>query len=245
MAESLLFCDQSDLAGINYAAYLQKAGGTPPLRLGEGWPLDLSPDGKVALASVPSDPPRLFLYPTGAGEPREITIADFTAYGTGSFFPDGRSVLLCGAKGDQARRCFVRDLESGDVSAVTPEGTEGGLLLAGARAVLAKRTDGSWVRFALEGGAEETIAGLDGRDELIRVGSDGRSVLVYRPNEVPTAIERLDLATGERSLVQEIAPPNLVGVLRFWWVGVSAGESAYAYDYTRALGQIFEIEGLK
>src|SRR5208282_105502 len=60
---TLLFAETA--LGTNYAVCLRKTDGSPVVRLGEGWPADLSADGKLALAVVQSRPPQLVIYPTG------------------------------------------------------------------------------------------------------------------------------------------------------------------------------------
>ena len=77
--QTLLFAETG--LGTNYAVCLRKtgvspgeskSGGSPVIRLGEGWPADLSADGKWVLAVVQSRPPQLVIYPTGAGETRNF-----------------------------------------------------------------------------------------------------------------------------------------------------------------------------
>lgn len=67
---TLLFAETA--LGTNYAVCLRKTDGSPVVRLGEGWPADLSADGKLALAVVQSRPPQLVIYPTGAGETQQL-----------------------------------------------------------------------------------------------------------------------------------------------------------------------------
>ncbi len=68
--QTLLFTETA--LGTNYAVCLRKTDGSPVLRLGEGWPADLSADGKWVLAVVQSLPPKLLIYLTGAGETRQL-----------------------------------------------------------------------------------------------------------------------------------------------------------------------------
>jgi hypothetical protein len=112
---SLLFTDQSRLAGPNYSVYFQGADGSPPVRLGEGQGVDFSPDGASVLVVVMADPPRLMIYPTRAGEPRDISAKGFVSYDYLStrFLPDGRGVAFCGSESGKASRCYVRDLAGG------------------------------------------------------------------------------------------------------------------------------------
>ena len=77
--QSLLFSESSGAFGNNYAVCLRKTDGSPVIRLGEGGVGDLSPDGRWALAFVPTSPDRLVLYPTGPGDPRASRAAAFRA----------------------------------------------------------------------------------------------------------------------------------------------------------------------
>ncbi len=242
---TLLFDDESEMGGQNYAAFLQDADRSAPVRLGEGSPLALSPDGRTALAYVPSEPPRLMLYPTGAGDPRDISVEGFSAYNSGSFLPDGQSLLFCGTDGERNRRCFLRELGSANLSPMTPAGTDLGVLFPDGRAVLARRQDGRWVRYPLAGGVETEIAWIDAGEEVVRIAADGRSLLVYRPSQMPSAIERVDLASGARSVLRELAPPDRAGATRFWFAVVSASESAHAYTFERNLNVLFAIDGAR
>lgn len=78
--QTLLFSETA--LGPNYAVCLRKTDGSPVLRLGEGWPADLSADGKWVLAVVQSLPPKLLIYPTGAGETRQLERGAIEHYAT-------------------------------------------------------------------------------------------------------------------------------------------------------------------
>src|SRR5262249_55121274 len=68
----LRFTDQSDLAGATYATSYRTVDGGPVARLGEGTAIGFSPDGRWALATVRSNPPRTMLYPLGPGAPVQL-----------------------------------------------------------------------------------------------------------------------------------------------------------------------------
>jgi Tol biopolymer transport system component len=244
---SLIFTDQSRLAGPHYSVYLRPADGSPPVRLGEGQGVDFSPDGALVAVVVMSDPPRLMIYPTGAGEPRDISAAGFAAYDyvSARFLPDGHGVAFCGAEAGKASRCYVRDLAGGAARAVTPEGTDHGLVSPDGRAVVARGTDGRYQLYPLDGSGPTRVPGLDDGDYLIAWRPDGRSLLVYRPMEIPTRVERLDLSTGQRTLVRELAPVDPVGVLAVYGVSFSADEKSYAYAVERAVGALYVVEGVR
>ena len=72
--KTVLMGDQGAASGRNFAVGLRRADGSGVVRLGEGAPLGLSPDGKWALAYLPHpEPAQMILLPTGPGEPRALT----------------------------------------------------------------------------------------------------------------------------------------------------------------------------
>ncbi len=244
---SLLFGDSSALSGDLYSVLFRAADGSPPVRLGEGIGTDLSPDGAVVVAVVMDDPPRLMIYPTGAGEPRDISAAGFVAYGQSAhFFREGRSVAFCGNEAGMPSRCYVRDLAaSGPARAVTPEGTRQGRVSPDGTAVVARGTDGRYRRYLLDGGEGVPVPGLGDDDEIVCWRSDGRSLLVCRRSEIPVRVDRLDLATGQRTLLRELAPADRAGLIGLEEVSFSADEKSYAYGIKRVVGTLYAVEGVR
>ncbi len=260
---SLLFGDSSELSGHLYSVMFRPADGSPPVRLGDGTPADLSPDGSSALAVVMDDPPRLMVYPTGAGEARDISAAGFVAYDFADFVRDGRSVCYFGNEAGKASRGYLRDLESpggggpGPARAITPEGTIHGRCSPDATSVVALAADGRFRRHRIDGSPGSAgpagldtdegvaVAGLDARDEILGWRADGRSILVYRPTEIPGRIDRLDLETGQRTLLRELAPADRAGLLNFEGASISADEEAYAYGFTRIPGTLYAVDGVR
>ncbi len=104
--QTLLFAETA--LGTDYAVCLRKTDGSPVVRLGEGWPADLSADGKWVLAVVQSRPPRLVIYPTGAGETRRLERGGLENYATAQWFRDGKSVLICGNEPGKGTRFYVQ-----------------------------------------------------------------------------------------------------------------------------------------
>ena len=74
----LLFMDQGTGADPSYDVYVRSTDGSPPVRLGEGHALGLSPDGKIVVASAPDA--TLRLYPVEGGAP--TTLPGLTAEDT-------------------------------------------------------------------------------------------------------------------------------------------------------------------
>src|SRR5262249_51280431 len=136
---TLLFTEQSGVVGNNYAVCVRKTDGSPVVRLGEGQALDLSPDGKWAVASIPVTPAHLVIYPTGVGQPRQVEAGPIVQFSVARWFPDGTRLLVCGAEAGKPERCYVQDTRGGPPRALTPDDTHNGLVSPDGRRVFVRR----------------------------------------------------------------------------------------------------------
>ena len=82
-------------------------------------------------------------------------------------------------------------------------------------------------------------------DQVIRWSADGRSLLVFRANELPLRVEKVDLESGRRTLVRELSPADRSGVIGIGTVSMSGDEKWYAYGYSRDVSQLFTVDGVK
>jgi hypothetical protein len=233
---TLLFAETA--LGNNYAVCLRKTDGSPVLRLGEGWPADLSPDGKWVLAVVQSIPPKLLIYPTGAGETRQLDRANLEHYSTARWFRDGKAVLISGNEPGKGTRFYVQELESAPRT-VTPEGTRDGLLSTDGKSILARGTDGKYSIYPIAGGEPRPIPALMQADILAQWSADEKSALVYRLGEIPYRLERVDLATGRRLSFKEFAPADRTGLLSLREIFVTDDLRSYAYTAYYQVSSLF------
>jgi len=242
---TLLLSDQSILAGTNYSVCIRGTDGSPVVRLGEGGAADLSPDGKWALAAIPSTPPQLILYPTGAGEPRRLERGNIEFYHSARLFPDGKSVLFCGSEPGHAPRCYRQEIAGGGPRPVTPEGFNGafaspdGMLLA---------TQGSGTACALipmAGGEPRPVPSVTMDDTLAGWSSDGRSILVYRGAEIPSSLDRVDVTSGRREPFLHVDPKEKAGLTGVGPIFLSADEKSYIYGFTHYTSQLYLVEAAR
>jgi Tol biopolymer transport system component len=216
--------------------YLRKTDGSDAVRLGEGFALALSPDGKWALARRGSE---TILIPTGAGQPRPIAAAGISFDRGGAFFPDGERLLLSGTA-TGVSRVYEFDLETGAARAVTPEGTvldEGvHTVTPDGRSVVARDRENGWSIYLLGPAAPSRVPveGLEGGDAPIRWAIDGRRLFVLARNG---SVFRLDPATGRRELYRETRPEAVVHP--------TPDGSACVYGHGRDFSHLLLIEGLE
>ena len=245
--DTILFNEPGVAGGSTYGVFVRKNDGSPAVRIGDGAPTSLSPDGKFALAIDVSTPQQIVRLPTGAGEPRTLHFGAVQgAYAV--WFPDGRRILLEGNEPGHGARLYVAGSDGGAAQPITGEGVrinapdpvspDGSLVTATGR-------DGKSYVYPVDGGAPRIIPGLTDDDEISRWSADGKSLFVFRHGELPAKVVRLDLATGKREPWKEIMPNDPSGVVTITPILLTPDGKAYAYSYPRILSQLFLGEGLK
>ena len=237
---AIAFADQKN---PNYTVLLRKTDGSPITRLGEGFPTTApSPDGKWVLALIPT-PSQVVVYPTGAGDAVRPPRGAIETYEWADWFPGGREILVCGNEANRATRCYRQSLPAGEPEPVTPEGTRTGKVSPTGQRVIVKAGDGSARVYDLTGGVPFAVP-IDRDETVLGWSVDGRAIYTSKPR-VPARIDRVDVATGQRALVKELAPADQTGVITVWAGGVSDDERAYAYSYWRRLSRLFVVENVR
>jgi Tol biopolymer transport system component len=242
---TLLFEEESGVFGTNYAVCIRKTDGSLPVRLGEGAAQALSPDGKWALAVILTSPPQLVLYPTGAGEPRKLSRGNLENINSASWYPDGKRILVCGNEPGQSSRCYALETAGGQPRPVTPEGTLRGLISPDGKQIIALGGSADFALYPAEVGEPRLLPFLGANDQLIRWTADSRSLLVFGGTDLPSLVEKVDIATGRRSVVMRLVPPDLTGVLGINSVAITEAASAYAYAYFQQRSSLFLITGAR
>jgi Tol biopolymer transport system component/tRNA A-37 threonylcarbamoyl transferase component Bud32 len=235
---TVLFTDQA--AGSDYGVALRQTDGSPIVRLGDGAADKLSPDGRWALALILSSG-RAVLYPTGAGQSIPLEPGALARVDHGSFFPDSKSVLLCGPDKSGVSRCYQQGLSGGPQHAITPDNTSDGHVSPDGRTILARTADSRWSRFALGSASADPVPGLESNDTLIRWSADGRSVFVHRRSEVPAHVYEIDIASGRRTTTLTLAPPNLAGLMSIHSASLADDPRVYAYTYWRYVSTLYVV----
>jgi len=236
----LLMVDSGPTAGANYGVVLRKADRSQSLRLGEGNPQKLSPDGKWAAAIV-ATPQALVIYPTGAGEPVRIT-GSIERYGSAEWFPDSKRLLVCGSSGSRAPRCYEQDLAGSPLRPVTAEGVLATLAPDG-NTLLLIMPDGRFARSSIDGGSATPISALRADDRRIGWSRDSRAVFVQHGLDAPAIVERVDLTSGARTTVGQVSAEGVASITQInvkAWVDDGRW---YAYNYTIVPSTLFVVSG--
>jgi len=240
----LLFGETGEGGGPEYGVYLRRTDGSPPIRVGHGRAMGLSPDARYALAIPLAKPDRIDLLPIPDGEARALRYDGLTRYEWAGFLPDGRSVLFTARAGDGPPRVYVGDLAGGKARPITPEGVglwRGGLSPDGTEIVVLEA--GAYRLYPVAGGAARAVPGLD-TGYFPAAWSGPQSLLLREWRRGSTTIERLDLRTGRRGTWRVLEPTDRAGLTHMGRLAVTPDEKAWAYSLHRRLSDLYVVDGL-
>jgi tRNA A-37 threonylcarbamoyl transferase component Bud32 len=246
----VLFEEQNRATPAGYPFYLRGIDGSPPLRLGDGMGLALSPDRQWALGlSDPFGKPRLTLHPTGPGQSRELDLGDFEPQPWASWLPDGSGALISGSVAGGGARLFFHDLQNGAPKPVTPEGTrtllDGHAVSPDGAWVAAISPDGELYRYPTGGGEGVPIPGGEAGDLPIQWDAGGNHIYVYQRGAIPTQVLKINVSTGQRETWKELQPADIAGVFTVSLIYMTRDGESYVYSYRRMLSDLYLADRIR
>jgi hypothetical protein len=247
--DAILFYESGEGGGPEYATFLRRTDGSPPLRLGAGRALDLSPDGRLVLSVDVRNAAALDLTPTGAGEIRKIRVPGLAAHEYAGFLADGRRIWVTGRDASGKRGTWLTDL-----AATSPR-----LLPLPEGRILRRNTftsDGaSFVAFCPEGGLACRYDSVEGRPTPLPgaqqgwapVATDRQGRVYFRDRAADTAerLLRLDPATRRVTPLGTLVPRDRSGAYGVLDLTVAASGEAWAYTFQRRLSDLHVVSGLR
>jgi eukaryotic-like serine/threonine-protein kinase len=250
--QSVLFEDASEAAGSHYSLAIRNIDGSPPVQLSEGSAGRLSPDGKWAISILPGrpgqvSPGQVKLVPIGPGQPRTIAVPGLDIQnGSAHFLADGERITLNASEPGHGVRTYLVDLDGGKPIPITPEGITGGLISPDGQFIIRISDDGTGAAvYPTAGGPPHAIPDLEPGFVPIQWSQDASSVYVYLQGQVPAKVFEVNLATGKKTLIQELQPPTNAGVANIAPVVVTRDGSRFAYSYYQVSSVLYLISGLR
>lgn len=245
--QAVLFEDSSEVEGPGYAVALRRLDGTLPTRLGEGSSGGLSPDGNWAISISNSSPQQVTLLPTGPGQPRPVEIRGLEEIQSGfaRFLPDGKQFITNANESRHRKRCYVLDVSGGKPQALTPEGVLCGPSSPDGKFVLGVAPDSTVAQYPVAGGAARQFTQISTNFLAAQWSDDGKAFYGYHKGELPSRIYKVDIATGNETLVRELRPGVPAGVVMVAPVVVSRDGKRVAYSYNQTLSVLHLASGLR
>jgi hypothetical protein len=242
---TVLFGEMLRGGGTTGAIYLRRTDGSNAIRLGDGYPEDLSPDGKWVLATDNASRDHWVILPTGPGSARALPPGPIVARREANFLPDGDQIAFSGREKERGARIYLQEIKSGSIRAMSPEGVEtNGLATIDGRHVLGYSA-GRHFLYAVDGSAPVPVPHLSSGDLPLQWSVNGRMLYVQRTAAWPPAVDRVDLATGRRETWKTIQSADPVGVDSIFRILITPDGKVYCHDYQRFLSELFVVEGLK
>ena len=247
--KQLLFAEGNDAIynEPDYVAYLRQTDGSPAVRLGNGWPSALSPDGKWAMVVPHAQPAQLLALPLHAGVAHALT-ADAIHHIAGRWLPDGQRIVFAGAETGHRVRFYVQDSMQSPARAISGEdilfdrNADDIVLSPDGRLLAAAMQDQSMQLLPVDGGQARPVAGANGLTP-VAFCRDG-SLLVYRSGDAPAHIMRVNLQTGTQTLWRDLNPER-TGLWGIQPIRVAPDCESYAYSAQYGPGTAFVVSGLK
>jgi hypothetical protein len=241
----VLFEEAGSGGGQNYTVFVRDSDGSPPVRIGEGSGLAISPDAKWVITQAAKGGP-LRLVPTGAGEARQLTHDDVD-YQKARWLAGGKELLAIGVEPGHGARDYLISVSSGDSKPVTPEGVVGAIPAPDGRSTAALGADGKWEIWPLDGSGLRPIPGLDSNYRVGGWSPDGASVLAFptRQSGKTGTAYWVNIANGKMTLVKTFGEGLAAGTVSIGGSYMSGDGGAYAYRYMQTLSQVYVVRGMK
>src|SRR5262249_21024647 len=246
--KTLLIGEVGEGAGPTPAVYLRQTDGSAAVRLGEGEPRAISPDGSqvLAVSESPGAVPHLVVLPTGPGEPKTLPNDRFIKFRWAQWVPDGRSIVFSAVMKGGQPRIYRREMDTGEEQPISPEGYDlrppTKTVSPDGKSVVAFSADGKPALFPIGGGDPKPVLGLKPGERPVAWTADGRSLYVVRRSENPLKVWQVDPATGQRRLFREVVPAEPTQSIDFFHI-TPDGQS-YVYSFTRWFSNLYLVEGL-
>jgi Tol biopolymer transport system component len=249
---TLLFDEEGEGGGtwksgkLSFTVYIRGTNGSPPVRLGEGAAVALSPDGRWVITQNQDTPAQYVLLPTRAGESKLLT-NDAINHLWARWFPDGKRFLSSENEAGHGVRLYVQDITGGKPQAITPEGVDVAAFAISpdGQRVAGVGPDQKGYLYSAAGGQPRLIPGFSSGAQPINWTEDGRSLFIYTLGEAPAQVYRLDITTGQKTLWKQLMPSDPAGVEHIGPILITPDGKTFVYGYHRTLSDLYLVEGLR
>jgi eukaryotic-like serine/threonine-protein kinase len=246
----LLFGEVGQGVGAKPATYLRGIDGSTAVRLGDGWPLALSPDGRATIVATGEGATYasgnvLDIVPTGAGETVRLPV-DGMSYFSDAWWPRaGDHIVFLASEGEHEPRLYRLDLAGGKPVPISPEGVGASVLSPDGKRMASRLAPAGIRIFPVAGGEASEVPGTSARDLLLAWIDDG--LLVSQPGDVSVprgSVQVVDPVTGARRPWHNILPRDAAGIMLLATFRATPDGRTRVYTWHRALGSLYLATGL-
>jgi eukaryotic-like serine/threonine-protein kinase len=250
--KSIAFTESGPGTPLDYLIFYRKLDEPAAVNIGEGDSVGLTPDGKYVVAEVPSQPTKIRILPTGAGEVRTFDVTPVQVDRTFiSWLPGAKEFSFLGHEGTNAPHAYRVALTGGPARPLTKQpgahfwnriSPDGKYVLQGPGVALMGAAS-NWGNIKMElldlHSGETRPAALEPEDEPIDWAQDSRHVFVARETAEGATLFKVDVFSGQREVWKQVRPADPAGMLRLSLFSVNPSGNAYAYSTTRVLSALY------
>ena len=216
-----------------------------PVKLGLGNSFDLSPDGRWALAARDQPSHRLWMLPTGPGEPRSLDLAGVETVDTAAFFRDGKRIAVVGPPGPLVPdRLYVYELEGARLRPISPPGIRRDLSVfvsLDQQWVAAAGVDDVITAYPTSAGEPLRIPEFSSAHQVAGWLADG-SLLAFERFAIPARVHRFDPRTRSLSTFTTLAPGDPTGVSSVRRVRVTPDGRTLVFQFIRSSSTLYLLD---
>lgn len=243
----LLFSENGESI-LDYAdSFLRNTFDSSIIRLGRGRPFSLSSDHKFALVGLAGE---LDILPTGPGQTQRILKSDKLTVDAAVWLPNRSEILISGREQDHGLRLFVMKLRSGNPKPISPEGISS---LSDAPPVVSPdqnftivvNKNQNYQIWSLTEQQGSPLLGVEPPEIPFQWSDDGSSIYVTNRQDLPAQVFAVNVKTGNRKFVRDLAPPDRTGVERIDRIVLLNGGKNYVFDYLSSPGTLYLLSNLK
>jgi len=159
------------------------------------------------------------------------------------FATDSRRIVFTGNEPGHPARDYLFDVASGKVQPLTPEGIQGPVTPDG-KFIFVRGNGSSPELIPVDGSPVREMKGLQERDRLIQMTSDGAEAFVANPNGLSATIYRVRLDSGDRQLVKTLEMRDPTGGFGLTRALTTPDGQYFAYGTLRQLSELYVLQGL-
>jgi dipeptidyl aminopeptidase/acylaminoacyl peptidase len=241
---AILLEEWGGATGPLYEVAYRKLDGTAPVALGPGSGPVFSPDGKTVAAVLLTQPPEIALYPVGPGVSRKLPTGDVVNVDLAYWFPDGKRLMLVGAKKGEALRTFEMDLDGGKPEPLGPPDWQGAAVSRDGKRIAGQKSTGEKAIYDTDTKSLQVISSIDPDEDIQRWTADGRGILICQGTVEGAKVSRVEFPTGKRTLVHEVKLTRKAGSVSKVKLMATEDGKVYVYRVRRDAGTLYVAEGL-
>jgi eukaryotic-like serine/threonine-protein kinase len=243
---TVLFSESAYAVGGRPVVLIRKLDRSPAVELGEGFPMEISPDGNWVATLDSHDPPNVVLLPTGVGKPKQLTSNGWdytpTRYWI-RWMPNRAALSLMAVQPGHKPKMFLLDVATKEMRPLLPEGIRGGLPSPDGKLLFG--IDGNTPKIYTMSGTEVRALPQLGPDDVPdRWAADGKSLFIWNCGAT-ARLDQMDVNSGRRTSVTVIRPPDTTGIVGYTHCRTSKDGKAHIYSAYRLLTDLFVVNGLR